>query len=134
MPARQPLWRSRPPDGGAAGTLPMNLTAAGIDGRRGLVKVPSTPSMTGCELDVAGQRFAGLIVQAADGGADLIVGVGGDVFHEEVDEARIALQDGEDLQGAVGRARGRGGRRAGGLVAARRVRPRAARASSGREP
>ena len=66
------------------------------------MNVPSTPSMTGASFDVAGERVAGLVVQAADGGADLVVGVGGDVLHEEVDEAGVALQDGEDLQGAVG--------------------------------
>ncbi len=46
LAARQPLWRNRPPDGFPAGTLPTNFTAVGSD-EAGLVKVPSTPSMTG---------------------------------------------------------------------------------------
>ena len=45
--------------------------------------------------------------------ADLFVFIRGDVFHEEVDDARVALQDAEDLQRAVrglehGRRRRRG--------------------------
>ena len=59
----------------------------------------------GRERDVAAERVAALVVEFADGGADLIVGVGGDVLHQEVDEARVALQDAEDLQRAVGRGR-----------------------------
>jgi hypothetical protein len=39
----------------------------------------------------------------ARGGADVGVGVGGDIFLDEVDEARFALQQAEQLQRAVGR-------------------------------
>jgi hypothetical protein len=50
-------------------------------------------------------------MHAADGGADLVVGIRSDVFQDEVQKAGIALEDGEDLQGAVGWAwRGRSGR------------------------
>ncbi len=56
----------------------------------------------GGEFEVAEEGFAGLAVEIADGGADLIVGVGGDVFHKEVDEAGVALEDAEDLERAVG--------------------------------
>ena len=100
-----------------AGTLPMNLTTFGsLDGA--WVKVPSTPSMTGCERDVARDSVAALVVQFADGGADLVVGVAGDVLHQEVDQPRIALQDAEKLQGAVG-GLGDGRRRASGRRQAR---------------
>ena len=42
-----------------------------------------------------------LLVQTANGGADLIVGIAGDVFHQEVDKPGIALQDGEHLKSAI---------------------------------
>ena len=42
-------------------------------------------------------------MQSPDGGADLIVGIGGYVFHKEIDEAGFALQDAKELQSAVGR-------------------------------
>ena len=40
-------------------------------------------------------------MQAANGRADLIVRVAGDVFHQEVDQARITLQDREHLKSSV---------------------------------
>ena len=55
------------------------------------------------EVDVAGERFAALVMQAADCGADLVVGVCRDILHQEIDEPGIALEDGQDLQCAVGR-------------------------------
>ena len=68
--------------------------------------MPSTPSITGLEGDVARDGVAALVVDLAHGGADLVVGIGGDVFLEKVDEARIALQDGEELKRAIGGADG----------------------------
>ncbi len=64
--------------------------------------------------DVAGDGIAALVVQFAHGRADLVVGVAGDVFHQEVHQARIALQDAEHLQGAVGSLDGGRGGRGGG--------------------
>lgn len=52
----------------------------------------------GLQAEIAGERIAGLVVEAAHGCADLVVVEGGDVFHEEVEEAGIALEDGEELQ------------------------------------
>jgi len=47
--ARHPLWRSVPPEGGLAGTLPTNLTTFGsLEGA--LAKVSSTPSITGSRV------------------------------------------------------------------------------------
>ena len=103
--------------------------------------MPSTPSITGCERDVARERIAALIVQFAHGRADLVVGIGGDILHQEIHQARIALQDAENLQGAVG-GRRTGGRRggleagaalavfAGCAAAPRRARPSSLRAAS----
>jgi len=48
--------------------------------------------------DVAGNGVAALIVQFAHGGADLVVFIGGDIFLEEVDKARIALKDAEIVE------------------------------------
>src|SRR6185369_6704545 len=53
-------------------------------------------------------------MQAADSGPDLIVGVRGDVFHQEVDKPRVALEDTQDLQGSVGRVHDSRRRRSGG--------------------
>ena len=114
LAARHPLWRSVPPEGGLAGTLPMNLTTIGVGGRR-FGEGAFDAIDHGLERDVAGEGIAALVVQLADGGADLVVGVGGDVFHEEVHQAGIALQDSEDLQGAVRGLGGRGGRSGGGF-------------------
>jgi hypothetical protein len=58
----------------------------------------------GAESDVLGERLLALIVQITHRGSDLVVGVGGDVFHKEVDEARIALEERKDLDRAVGGA------------------------------
>lgn len=40
-------------------------------------------------------------MEAANGRSDLIVGISGDVFHEEIDQARIALKDLQDLKRAI---------------------------------
>ena len=56
----------------------------------------------GRQAQVAIQRIAALLVQIADGRAHLIVGVGADIFHEKVDQARVALQNSQDLERAVG--------------------------------
>ena len=53
------------------------------------------------ERDMTAEAVAAIAVHAADGCADLIVGIGADVFHEEIDQARIALEDLQDLQGSV---------------------------------
>ena len=51
-------------------------------------------------------------MEFAHGGAHLIVRVLADVFHQEVHQAGIALQDAEELQGAIrGRPGWRGRRR-----------------------
>ena len=113
LAARHPLWRSVPPAGGLAGTLPMNLTTLGSAGGR-LGEGAFHAVDHRLQGDVAGDGIAALVVQFADGGADLVVGVGGDVFHQEVHQARIALQDAEHLQGAVGGLDGGRGGRGGG--------------------
>ena len=123
--ARQPLWRRTPPGGVPAGTLPMNFTAVGSPRRRlGVGAFHAIDHRR--QGHVAGQRLAALVVQAAHGRSHLVVGIGRDVFHDEVDQARIALQDGENLQRAVGGAdHGSCGRRRDGLR--RRARLSAAR-------
>jgi hypothetical protein len=40
-------------------------------------------------------------VDVAGGRADLFIGVRADVFHEEIEDARVALEHAEQLQGAV---------------------------------
>src|ERR1022692_2457369 len=63
---------------------------------------PWGSSVQPAEAEIAGEGVTRLVVQAAHGGADLIVVKRGDVFHEEVEEARVALEDGEELQGVGG--------------------------------
>lgn len=55
----------------------------------------------GSEGDVAGKAGSAIVMDGADGGANLIVGISGDVLHEEIDPAGVALQDTEDLKCAV---------------------------------
>ncbi len=43
------------------------------------------------QCDHASQGVAALAVMLAHGGADLVVGVSGDIFHQEVDQAALAL-------------------------------------------
>ena len=40
-------------------------------------------------------------MKAANRCADLVVSIAGDVFHQEINDARIALQDMQNLQGAI---------------------------------
>jgi hypothetical protein len=40
-------------------------------------------------------------MKTTDGGSDLIVGIRADVFHKEVDEPGVPLQDVKDLQSAI---------------------------------
>jgi putative phosphoribosyl transferase len=69
----------------------------------------------GGEPQITPERFAALIVQIAHGRAHLVVRIGGNIFHQEIDEARVPLQDPQNLQGAVGRfGLWRGGRFRGG--------------------
>ena len=51
------------------------------------------------------QRLAAAAVDVADGRADLGVGVGVDVFLEEVDQPAVALQDRQHPQVGAGRRR-----------------------------
>src|ERR1039457_3037619 len=53
------------------------------------------------QRDVAGDGIAALIVKLAHRGADLVVGVGGDVLHQEVDQAGVTLQNAQNLERAV---------------------------------
>src|SRR5579863_2140392 len=67
------------------------------------------------EAHVSGQGFASLRLDVAHRRADLVVGERADVFHQKVDQARVALQDREDLDSAIGGTGngfgfGRGGR------------------------
>lgn len=55
------------------------------------------------ERDVSLESLAALTVDVADGGPDLVVRISGDIFHQKVDEAGVALQDREELQGSIGR-------------------------------
>ncbi len=52
---------------------------------------------------MANQNFARVLVNITRRRADLIVGIGGDVFHEEVEDAGLALQEPEKLKRAVSR-------------------------------
>ena len=54
------------------------------------------------------------LVDDTGGGADLGISVGGDVLHEEVDEASFHLEDGEEADDFRFGAEGRGGRGGGG--------------------
>ncbi len=66
----------------------------------------------GRQAQVTVQRIAALLVQVAHGGADLIVRVCADIFHQKIDQTRVALQNSQDLEGSVGGlgyASGRGG-------------------------
>ena len=113
--ARQPLWRSVPPEGGVAGTLPMNFTTLGsFEGA--WANVPLYPIDHRGESDITAHGLTALVVEFADGSADLIVGVIANVFHQKVDQARIALENAEKLEGAVRRRTrgGSGGRRLNG--------------------
>jgi len=64
----------------------------------------------GLRGEVAGQDFAGFGVDVAGGCADLLVGVGGDIFHEEIEDAPISLEDAEELERAIFGRDGRGRR------------------------
>ena len=44
---------------------------------------------------------ASLLVKGSNGGTDLVVGIGRDIFHEEINEAGFALEQSEDLEGSV---------------------------------
>ena len=50
-------------------------------------------------------------MQIPDGRAHLIVRIRADVFHQKVDEARIALQNAKNLQRPIGGLRDAGGGR-----------------------
>ena len=60
------------------------------------------------EFEVAFEGVAGVVLDVAYGGSDLLVGEGSDVFGEEVDEAGFALEESEDLDGAVSGSSGSG--------------------------
>ena len=62
------------------------------------------------ECDIAREGVAALVVKLADGRAHLVVGVRGDILHQEIHQAGIPLEDGQNLQRAVGRRPRRGGR------------------------
>src|SRR5450759_3405355 len=54
-------------------------------------------------MKIAGERFTALVVQASHGRAHLIVRVARNILHQEIDQTRIALENSEYLQSAVGR-------------------------------
>lgn len=56
----------------------------------------------GNKREVAVQCGAGIGMDGADGGAYLVVSVALNVFHQEIDETRIALKDLEQLKRTVG--------------------------------
>ena len=130
LAARHPLCRRMPPDGGLAGTLPDELDRVGIaGGRLGESALHAVDHRL--EGDVTRDRIAALIVEFAHRRAHLVVGVAGDILHQKIDQARIALHDAENLQGAVGGpAAGCAGAEAGGLGGFRRRRGSPRRASS----
>ncbi len=85
----------------------------------------------GFEIERVLQHLARAAVQQARGAAHVGIGIGADVFLQEIDEARFALQQGEQLQGGIdvgGGAHGRGGGTGagGGAPARGPVRERAA--------
>ena len=67
------------------------------------------------ERDVALEHAPAARVHVTDGGADLRVAVGGEIFHHEIDQPPVALQEGQHLDGALrGVARDGLSRRLGG--------------------
>jgi len=46
---------------------------------------------------VTGNSIPALIVQFSHGGADLIVGICGNILHQKIEEAGVALKNGENL-------------------------------------
>ena len=54
------------------------------------------------ELEIAFERLFGLRLDIAHGGSDLFVRVGGDVLHQEIHQAGVALQQRENLHSAIG--------------------------------
>src|SRR2546423_11849304 len=83
------------------GDIAEELDDGGI-ARRGLGEGAFNAVDDGREGNIADEGIVRGGLHGADGGADLLVVVGGDVLHQEVDDAGVALQDAEDLQGPVG--------------------------------
>ena len=52
-------------------------------------------------LQVSLQCIARLIMQAADRAAHLFIRICGYIFHQKIDQARIALQDSQNLNRAI---------------------------------
>ena len=69
--------------------------------RINFLKRPFHAVERGSEREVANKAGLRIGVQGAYRRADLIVAVGCNVFHQEVDEACIALQDVKQLQRAI---------------------------------
>ena len=63
------------------------------------------------QADITLQRLSAMRMNVAHCSADLFVRVTGDVFHQEIDQPRIALQDSKHLKRAIGRQEDFDGRR-----------------------
>ena len=99
--ARHPRCRKAPPLAlPEAGTLPIYFTSAALPARssHGAAFHRIDHRLRG---EMAHQNLAGFDVDVAGGRADLFIGVGRNVFHEEVQNARVALQNSEQLEGAI---------------------------------
>ncbi len=66
-----------------------------------MTALPSTASMIGCGGEAADDNLTRLPVDFAGSRADLFIGIGGDIFHEEIEYSGIALQHAKHLERAV---------------------------------
>jgi hypothetical protein len=53
-------------------------------------------------MNVSFENLAGCLMDGTDSGSDLVIGVSGEIFHEEVDQTSVALQDAQELERSVG--------------------------------
>ena len=95
-------------EGGLAGDVAGEADAAGVEADGHGDGVAFGAGEGGLEDEVLLEDFAAAGVDDARGGADVGVGIGGDVFLEEVDEAAFALEEGEEGEGGGRRRSGAG--------------------------
>jgi len=80
----------------SAGTLPRSFTRGGVVCRGRRVESAFHAVDYRTEADILQKCFPGFDRgRLRHRGSDLVVGIGGDVFHQEVNETRIALQERE---------------------------------------
>src|SRR5581483_8267591 len=83
----------------AGGNIADELHAVGVSFREGAFDAVDH----GGELEITLHRLARVFLHVAHGGSDLLIGVGGNIFHQKIDQARVALKDGKNLDGSIGR-------------------------------